>query len=102
MNNRQLELALLKQRLQYRSAEQRQELARGLKPLVPALVIAEAVRSGARWVREHPAISTGLLVAIAVAKPRVAARWARRGWLAWQAWRKLRLMGSQASSRQAS
>ena len=88
---RQIELALKKQRLQFRCAEQRRELAQGLMPLVPAFALAETIRNGARWVREHPAISAGVLAAFFVAKPRVAVRWARRAWLAWQVWRKLRL-----------
>lgn len=102
MNNRLLELALQKQRLQYRSGEQRQELAKGLKPLASVFSVAEAVRGGVRWVHEHPAISTGVLVAIIVARPRIAVRWARRAWLAWQVWRKVRRMGSPPGSHQAS
>ena len=92
MNARLLELALKKQRLQYRSAEQRRELARGLMPLVPVFAVADTARSWARRVREHPAISMGVVVAILVAKPRMVVRWARRTWWAWQAWRKLRLV----------
>lgn len=87
-----LELALKKQRLQFRCVEQRRELAQDLMPLLPVFAFAETVRNGTRWVREHPAISVGVLVAIFVAKPRFALRWARRAWLAWQGWRKLRLL----------
>ena len=101
MNARLLELALKKQRLQYRSAEQRRELARGLMPLVPAFALVETVRSWARWVREHPAISAGVLVAIFVTRPRSAVRWARRTWWAWQTWSKLRLMTTTRQPPQA-
>lgn len=101
ISQRQLELALKKQRLQYRCAEQRRELARGLMPLLPAFALAETVRSGVRWAREHPALSAGMLVAIIVAKPRFAMRWARRAWLTWQAWCKLRQMTSTEQPSQA-
>lgn len=93
-NQRQLELALKKQRLRYRCAEQRQALARELAPLATVFSVAEAIRGGVRWVGEHPAVATGLLVAVVVAKPRAALRWARRGWLVWQFWRKLRQMSA--------
>lgn len=91
ISHRQMELALKKQRLQYRCAEQRRELARGLAPLLPVFALAETVRSAARWIQGHPAISAGVLVALCAARPHAAARWARRAWLAWQAWRRLRL-----------
>ena len=101
MNARLLELALKKQRLQSRSAEQRHELAQGLMPLVPFFAVAEKARSWARWVSEHPAISAGVLVAIFATRPRIAMRWARRTWWAWQAWRKLRLMTTARQPTQA-
>lgn len=99
ISQRQLELALKKQRLQYRCAEQRRELVRGLVPLMPVFAVAETVRRGAHWVRTHPAISAGLAAAIIVAKPRMAMRWVQRAWLAWQAWRKLRLLTTPGQPR---
>lgn len=100
-SNRQIELALKKQRLQYRCAEQRREIARHLRPMIPYFAIAERVRGGSRWVREHPAISIGVLLAFCAAKPRLAVRWARRVWVAWRGWRKLKSMAVSVKSVQA-
>jgi hypothetical protein len=88
MTPRQLELALKKQRLQFRSAEQRRQLAASAAALTPVFLVAEYFRTGVRWVRSHPAITVGTLVALFVAKPRLVFRWGRRAWLVWLAWRK--------------
>ena len=88
MKPRLLELALKKQRLQFRSAEQRRQLVESTAVLMPVFSAAEYCRSGIRWVRDHPAVTVGALIALLVAKPRMALRWGRRAWLVWLAWRK--------------
>ena len=88
MNQQQVDLALKKQRLQFRCAEQRRQLALDATAVLPVFNAAEHVRSGMRWVREHPAIVTAALVTILVARPRAVLRWSRRGWMGWMAWRK--------------
>jgi hypothetical protein len=88
MSARLLELALKKQRLQFRSdllREQWREHARGL---APAFVAADRVQAGFAWMQRHPAVLVGAGVAIAVARPRAAWRWFKRGVLAWQFWRR--------------
>lgn len=89
MNPRVLELALKKQRLQWQIAAQREELGRFGAGLAPALGAADRVREGARWLRRHPEAVAAGVTALVVARPRVVWRWARRGFFAWQAWRKL-------------
>jgi len=88
MTPRQLELALKKQRLQFRSAEQRQQLAESAVALAPVFLAADYCRAGVSWVRNHPAVTVGTVVALLVAKPRLVFRWGRRAWLVWLAWRK--------------
>lgn len=89
MNPRFVELALRKQRLQLQSAALRNDLARHAAPFVPAFGIADRVRDGFRWLRRHPEAVVAGTVALLVARPRRLFRWARRGVIAWQAWRKL-------------
>lgn len=90
MNPRLLALALKKQRLQWEIAAQREQLARYGSGLAPAFGAADRVRDGARWLRRHPeAVAAGIAALVAV-RPRVAWRWARRGFFAWQAWRRVR------------
>ncbi len=87
MNSRLLELALKKQRLQFKSDVLREEWrdhARGLAPIFGA---ADQVRAGVGWLGRHPEVLVGVGVAVAVAKPRVVWRWVRRGAVAWQFWR---------------
>ena len=88
MTQRQLELALKRQRLQFRSGEQRGQLAESAVALAPVFLVAEYCRTGIRWVRDHPAVTVGALAALLVAKPRLVFRWGRRAWLVWLAWRK--------------
>jgi hypothetical protein len=88
MTSRQIELALKKQRLLFRSAEQRRQLAADMLALTPVLSAVEHLRSSVRWMRDNPVIVVGTLVALVVARPHTVFRWTRRLWLAWLAWRK--------------
>ncbi|WIM04954.1 MAG: YqjK-like family protein [Candidatus Nitricoxidivorans perseverans] len=90
MNPRFIDLALRKQRLQLQSAALRNDLARHVAPLAPAFGVADRVREGFRWLRRHPEAVVAGTVALLAARPRRLFRWARRGVIAWQAWRKLR------------
>jgi hypothetical protein len=83
-------LALKKQRLQFRSAALRHELAQDCSAFVPVFETADKVRAGAAWLRAHPQILAGIAVVLLVARPKAALRWGRRGFFAWQTWRRLR------------
>lgn len=85
---RLLELALKKQRLQFRSDLLREQWREHMHGLAPAFGAAERVRAGFAWMQGHPALLVGAGVAIAVARPRAVWRWFKRGVLAWQLWRR--------------
>jgi hypothetical protein len=89
---RQVELVLKKQRLQLRSAMLRDDIAAYAAGWAPAFALAERGRSALHWVRRHPVLPVMLLAAVLAARPRAMLRWAQRGFVAWQALRKLRSM----------
>lgn len=91
MNARRLELALRKQRLQLRSAQLRADFAADAAAFEPLFAAGDQVRDAALWLRNHPAVPVGAGVALLVARPRRLLRWARRGFVAWQAARRVRL-----------
>ena len=90
MNQRDLELALRKQRLLIHSQALRERWGTQAQALRPVATGLDRVRAGARWLTAHPqAVFAGALV-IGLLKPRATFRWARRGFIVWQLWRKLR------------
>ena len=86
----EVEFALKKQRLQYRSAELREQFAAYAFGVAPILKAGDAVVDGVRWVRNHPEVIAVAGVALVVARPRGVIRLARRGLFAWQAWGRVR------------
>ncbi|MCK9380724.1 MAG: YqjK-like family protein [Sulfuritalea sp.] len=90
MNSTALELALKKQRLLIASESLRAEFGGYAAGLAPAFTTADYAVEGARWLRRNPLIAVAAGVALAVARPKRALRWVRRGFLGWQAWRQLR------------
>jgi len=93
-----VELALRKQRLQLQSAAQRNALVAAAAGLAPVFAIADGVRDGARWLARHPEWLAGGIVTLLVARPRAVLRWARRGFFAWQLWRKVGEWRAHASA----
>lgn len=91
MNARRLELALRKQRLQLRSAQLRADFAADAAAFEPLFAAGDRARDAMYWLRSHPEIPVGAGVALLVARPRRLLRWARRGLVAWQAARRVRL-----------
>ncbi len=88
MSARLLELALKKQRLQFRSDLLREQWRGYARGLAPAFGAADQVRAGYLWLRQHPEVVVGAGVAVVVARPRAVWRWLKRGVIAWQLWRK--------------
>jgi hypothetical protein len=86
---RDIELALKKQRLQLRSAALREQMRGQVQALDPVFRTADRVGEAISWVRRHPEVLIAAVIALVVAKPRRAFRWARRGFFVWQAWRRL-------------
>lgn len=85
-----LELALKKQQLLMHSAALRTSLAGHAQTLKPLFSLADRGSAALCWLRRHPAVPVAVLVATLVARPRGVLRWARRGWIAWQSFGKLR------------
>jgi hypothetical protein len=90
MNAAALELALKKQRLQIASEALREDFGRHATGLRPLFGGADLAVEGVRWVRRNPQLVVAAGVALLVARPKRAWRWARRGFFGWQAWQKLR------------
>lgn len=90
MSPQQVELALKKQRLQFKSAALREEFAGHAAAFIPLFVAGDRLRDGALWLRRHPEVTVAATVALLVARPRAVFRWGRRSVFAWQAWTRLR------------
>lgn len=90
MNAKLVELALRKQRLQLRAADQRAALVRYAGGVQPVLRGVDRIADGIRWSRDHAPILSGIGVFLLVARPRATLRWARRGWVGWQVARRVR------------
>jgi hypothetical protein len=90
MAPRQIELALKRQRLQLRAAEQRLALREDLARFAPLCSAADTLRSGIGQVRRHPEWLVGAALVVVIARPRAAFRWLQRGVVAWQFARQMR------------
>jgi hypothetical protein len=80
-------------RLLERIAGQRRALQLQLQPLVQLNGTGEQLRAQAvralALARQHATALTMLGVGLVLLRPRLAWRWARRGWWAWRSWRKV-------------
>lgn len=91
MNEKQLELAARRGALGVRIASQRDALSYHAKGLERLLDKGDAAVRGIDWLKQHP-LAVGASVAVAVIlRPRRAARWAKRGFVAWRSWQLVRL-----------
>lgn len=90
MNPKLLELATRHGALQVRIAEQRRQLARHAAPLEAALDKGDAVLDGVDWLKQHPAAVGMVVAAVAIARPKRAWRWARRGFFLWRGWQAVK------------
>lgn len=95
MSPQQVELALKRQRLQLLCAVQRDAFAYRAKAWEPAFAAVDRVRQGVAWLRQHPALPLVALLALLVARPRRALRWARHGWFIWLTLRRLATLSTQ-------
>lgn len=92
MSPREVELALIRQRLQFDGARQRETLARCFGELAPLFTAADRLADGVGWLRRHPELAVGAFTLL-VASRRMRAflwRWSKRGFLLWQLWRRYR------------
>jgi len=86
----EVEIALHKQRLQLRAEQQRAELLAGLAVVDGALERLDRLRGGLAWLRDHAPVVSVLVLVMVAWRPRFVLRWARRAWLGWRLYRRLR------------
>ena len=84
-HDRELELALRRQRLVVRNAELRLSLAQQLQPLAAPLALADRIRDLWEWLRGHPEVPLVAAALLVAMRPARALRWASRLWWAWRA-----------------
>ena len=90
MNPRLVEFALRKQRLQLHAEMQRADMVWRFEGIKPVLSRVDQLRDGIRWTREHiPVLASSVLV-VALLRPKAVLRVARRTWLGWLVYRRLR------------
>ena len=87
---RLMELALRKQHLQFTSDRLRSQLVQSAAIVPPVCHGIDRIVDGWHWLKARPAIPVGVGVALVVARPRSVWRWLRRGFAAWQTWRRAR------------
>lgn len=92
MNPKLVELALRKQRLQIRSAEQRDALVHHAQAFAPVLHGIDRISDGVRWARDNAPLLSGVGIFLLVTRPRAGLRWARRAWMGWQLVRRVRAL----------
>ncbi len=78
---------LARERLLARCAAQRDDLAALSQELEGPLKLADRAVAGVRYVREHPLLLGAAVAALAVVQQRGLWKWARRGFVAWRAYR---------------
>jgi hypothetical protein len=88
MSGRLDQLALRRESLVSRAAEQRAALAVGASALLPYARLGERLVSFRRALRSHPAWAVAGAVALGAVliRRRRAAVWLGRAWTAWRAW----------------
>jgi len=92
MNQRDLELALRKQRLLIHSQALREQWGAQAQALPPVLHGIDRVSDGVRWARDNAPLLSGVGIFLLVARPRAGLRWARRAWMGWQLVRRVRAL----------
>jgi hypothetical protein len=86
-------LALRRQRLIARAAEQRAALAASGTALLPPARLADRLLSLTRVAQAHPAwtVAAAAVGGVLIIRRRRAARWLGRVWMAWRAWQAARV-----------
>lgn len=84
MNARLTELAERRATLVARAATQRAELSQAAAPWRGPLAVVDRGLAAVRYLGSHPALLVGVVAFVAALRPMRAAKWLRRGWLAWR------------------
>jgi hypothetical protein len=84
------ELTQRRQQLLIRSAELRVALVHQAQVLQTPLALADQVRAGVQWLRQHPEWPLGALALLALTRPRRLLRWGSRLLWGWRFYRRAR------------
>ena len=87
---RQQALEASRLQLQQRSRDLRTRLGEDAVALQRPLALADAVRSGLRWMAAHPQWVAAAVVLPIILRPRRVLGWALKLWWGWRAWQRLR------------
>lgn len=90
MSGTLLDIALRRERIRARIAQERRDLGAALAPFAPAVSVLDGGWNAWRYLRAHPQWLVGGAFALVVWRPRGSLKWARRAWGAWRAWRQWR------------
>lgn len=90
MNADLIALAEKRGELKARIAMQRDALAENIWPVEDLLGLGDRAVDGIHWMKRHPGAVGAVVLALVVARPRRAFRLARRGFIAWRGFQKLR------------
>jgi len=88
-------ITIRQQALLRRSAELRQALALQTNVLRTPLALADRLRDGWHWLREHPELPLTAAAVLLVLRPRSAWRWSQRLWWGWHALRRLQRVAAR-------
>ena len=84
-----IDVLLKRERLLERCAAQRDEFSMLAREFQGPLQVGDRVVAGVRYLREHPLALGAVVAVLAVTQRRGLWKWARRGFVAWRAWRTL-------------
>ena len=64
------------------------------RAFAPVFSGIDRIADSVRWARSNAPILSGVAIFVLVARPRAALRWARRGWVGWQLFRRVQKLVS--------
>lgn len=95
--NKELELALRKQRLQLQCAAERMQFAQHVAGLAPVWRTIGVVEQGLLWLRRRPYYALGAAALVGLGRPRFLVRLAIRAWGIWRVVSSLRPGSSRST-----
>lgn len=90
MSGNSATLAERRERLIAQAAAQRRALVQDIESWRIPLALADQGLTAVRNIRAHPEWLIGVVLVLAVLRPRRVGRWLGRGWVSWQVMRRLR------------
>ncbi len=87
--DRTIDVLLKRERLLALCAAQRDDFSALARELAGPLAVGDRAVAGVRYLRDHPLVLGAAVAVLAVMRRRGVWKWARRGFVAWRAWRAL-------------